>query len=234
MSRTRGLRVPGDNTVVKPHILCQRCNEICQKSTLLRTTPIQYEAGHLEINLVEDLGKKVEECFHHSTFEELEATHSSCHLCTMIWHVLDDFNELEILRGSIWRPRNEEEDRLILVIKDDKFFDECAVAFKFGRLDLRAGLRILSASGKHTTLPFIEGIMLTLSRQQISQRKYPIQCPTSHFHGFGSNFGSCKILDPPMHLESWQMQCGSTFRPAYSINRHWRRTGGAFSANLHA
>jgi hypothetical protein len=175
----------------------------------------------------------VEERFHHSTFQELEATHSACHLCTMIWHVLDDFDELEILRESILRHQNEE-DCLILVIKDDRFWDECAVCFKFGRIDLQARLAILSASGRHTTPPFIGDIMLTLSRQKISQREYPIQCPTSHFYGFESNFGSCKILDQPMRFESWQMQRGSTFGPTYSIDRHWRRARGTFSANLHS
>lgn len=155
MSRTQGLRAPGDNTIVTPHILCQRCTQICQQSILLRTVPIRYEAGNREVNPIEGVRKKVQECFHHSTFRELEATHWACHLCTMIWHVLDDFNELRILRESSWRPLSGNEGRLILVIKDDTFSDECAIRFTFGGVDLEAGLRILSASGKHTIPPFI-------------------------------------------------------------------------------
>ena len=140
-----GLRVSDDNTILTPHTLCQRCNEICQKSILLRTLPISYETGDLNYS-VEDLWEQEEEQFLHSTYPELKASYSDCHLCTMIWHIIDDVEEV---RRSIRDPQSEEEDCLILVIRDDRVVSECVVGFKFGGRYLRAGLRILSASGKH-------------------------------------------------------------------------------------
>jgi hypothetical protein len=77
-----------DDDLVQPHVLCERCQHICNQSQLLRVVPTKYTKKSTEEP--EDAGLSqddVEESYTHGTISEIEASClEGCFLCTRMYY----------------------------------------------------------------------------------------------------------------------------------------------------
>jgi hypothetical protein len=79
----------------RPHQLCEMCNKICRESRLIRNIPELYgQRDENDLDLDEIKEDKQQFKFHN--LSNLKASYEGgCHLCTMIWDVLDKCTDLD-------------------------------------------------------------------------------------------------------------------------------------------
>jgi hypothetical protein len=123
-----------DNKMAEPHVLCEPCLNICRQSRLLHKVPLRYESLRyatggiliLELRGGPQEGFEEERFNHSLNISELETSHlEGCHLCTLLWHGLDDDQKVYLHRLE---SQNEPQARIGVSVKEDKSMRRCEIA----------------------------------------------------------------------------------------------------------
>lgn len=117
------------NDQMQPHVLCKRCQDICEQSTLLRDVPEKYSM----CNGVEDYvaganGDDIQETYQHGTLSETEASClAGCFLCGFIYYsnLRSDYNPDE----ETWEAGMESSDRIRFDIIARDSTRECRIEY---------------------------------------------------------------------------------------------------------
>lgn len=119
----------GDDDLVQPHVLCERCQDICNRSQLLRDVPTKYSiiTGE-EFDRPGADDDDVTESYTHGTVSEIEASClKGCFFCVYMYY---STLKLRIREAEdLWEAARISPDRIAWKIVARESIRDCRIQF---------------------------------------------------------------------------------------------------------